>query len=107
MYKAYMQQFMATGAMPDTNAITDGSINAINALGSLTNGAIGTSVVFGDSSGFNRKRSIETLEDEWSPTPGSLSGVTPLVGMNSGMLQNALAVPVPGGAERNVKKVKK
>jgi len=107
-YQIVLQQFMATGAMPDADAITDGSINAINALNTMTvGGAIGTSLVFGDSSGFNRKRSIETLEDEWSPTPGSLSGVTPLMGMNSGMLQNALAVPVPGGAERNVKKVKK
>jgi len=102
MYKAYMQQFMATGAMPDTNAITDGSINAINALGSLTNGAIGTSVVFGDSSGFNRKRSIETVEDDgWSPMAGSSE--TPVMpGLAGGVMPNGLAIP-----ERSAKKAKK
>ncbi len=36
--------------------------------GILGGGAIGTNVVFGDSSGFNRKRSIEAIEDEWSPS---------------------------------------
>lgn len=103
-YQAYLQQFMVTGAMPDTNAITDGSINAINALGSLTNGAIGTSVVFGDSSGFNRKRSIETVEDEWSPMPGSSE--TPVMpGMAGGVMPNGLAIP--SAAERGAKKAKK
>lgn len=35
--------------------------------GLIGGGAIGTNVVFGDSVGFNRKRSIEAIEDAWSP----------------------------------------
>jgi hypothetical protein len=45
---------MATGTMPD------GSL--------IGGGAIGTNVVFGDSAGFNRKRSLELLDEEWSPS---------------------------------------
>ena len=45
---------MATGMMPD--------------VGLIGGGAIGTSLVFGDSSGFIRKRSFEAIiADEWSP----------------------------------------
>ena len=50
---------MATGNMPEVTAIT--------------NGTIGTSVVFGDSASFHRKRSIETLdEDIWSPAASTI-----------------------------------
>jgi len=45
---------MATGTMPD------GSL--------IGGGAIGTNVVFGDSAAFNRKRSLELLDEEWSPS---------------------------------------
>lgn len=115
---------MATGSMPDANSLTDGSVNAANTLGTLNTmggtGAIGTSVVFGDSSGFNRKRSIETVEDEWSPDPGSVAGTNgvaaPLMvngmGMtmgatvfDPGMMLNGLVTPVSNG--RTAKKVKK
>ena len=50
-----LQQFMATGMMPDIHAIGGG--------------AIGTSLVFGDAVGFNRKRSLEAIEDDWSTVP--------------------------------------
>lgn len=105
-YQIVLQQFMATGAMPDADAITDGSINAIDALNTMTvGGAIGTSLVFGDSSGFNRKRSIETVEDEWSPTPGNMASMTPGMGLNVGV-PNGMAPSIPV-AERSAKKSKK
>ena len=45
---------MATGMMPNVNGIGGG--------------AIGTSLIFGESAGSNRKRSIEVIEDEWVST---------------------------------------
>ena len=51
---------MATGAMPDVSMIS--------------NGTIGTSVVFGNADNF-RKRPIETLDDDW--TNGNVAGVGP------------------------------
>lgn len=48
----------------------------------LTNGAIGTSIVFGDSSGFNRKRSIETLDEGWTPPGSSNVNVNGVAGNN-------------------------
>jgi hypothetical protein len=59
----------------------------------LTNGAIGTSIVFGDSSGFNRKRSIETLDEGWTP-PGSSSVNVNGVSGNNGV---ASIVPIMPG----------
>ena len=50
-----IQQFIATGSMPN--------------MASMGNGAIGTNVVFGESAGFDRKRSIEAIDDDWSPAP--------------------------------------
>nr|XP_018261625.1 uncharacterized protein I303_06065 [Kwoniella dejecticola CBS 10117]OBR83783.1 hypothetical protein I303_06065 [Kwoniella dejecticola CBS 10117] len=55
-YQLVLQQFLATGMMPDVN--------------SLSTGAIGTGVIFGDSSSYNnntnnaRKRPIEALNDD-------------------------------------------
>ncbi|WWC90523.1 uncharacterized protein L201_005459 [Kwoniella dendrophila CBS 6074] len=55
-YQLVLQQFLATGMMPDVN--------------SLSNGSIGTGIIFSDASTFNlnppnnRKRSIEALNDD-------------------------------------------
>nr|XP_019011628.1 uncharacterized protein I206_03731 [Kwoniella pini CBS 10737]OCF50409.1 hypothetical protein I206_03731 [Kwoniella pini CBS 10737] len=58
-YQLVLQQFLTTGMMPDVN--------------SLSTGAIGTGIIFGDSSNFNnlnngnannRKRPIEALNDD-------------------------------------------
>ena len=37
-------------------------------IAGLANGVIGTNLVFGNA---NRKRSLEFLDDDWSPTPGT------------------------------------
>lgn len=69
-YQLVLQQFLATGTMPDVSTIG--------------NGTIGTSMIFGDNL-MNRKRSIELLDDDWnSPDPpGASSG--------AGMVSNGTA----------------
>jgi hypothetical protein len=61
---------MATGDLPDVSSISAESIS----MGGGGAG-IGTSLVFGNSSGFNnRKRSLEGFEEEWM-TPGGTPGL--------------------------------
>ncbi|KAK8854652.1 hypothetical protein IAR55_003391 [Kwoniella newhampshirensis] len=82
-YQLVLQQFLATGTMPDVSTIS--------------NGAIGTSVVFGDSSHFNSngKRSIETInDDEWDASSGSVqAGGDGSQGLGVGA---GVAVPMAG-----------
>ena len=47
------QQFMSTGSMPE--------------VANISNGTIGTTMIFPESSAFTRKRSLETVDDGWSP----------------------------------------
>lgn len=42
----------------------------------ISNGTIGTSVVFGDTVGFNRKRSIESINKEWTTAAISVAPTT-------------------------------
>ncbi|WVN86215.1 uncharacterized protein L203_101376 [Cryptococcus depauperatus CBS 7841] len=56
-YQMVLSQFLATGFMPDMSSL------ASSQTPSLMNGAIGTNVVFGESSAYNRKRPIEAISD--------------------------------------------
>ena len=51
---------MATGSMPEVSTIS--------------NGTIGTQVIFGNAANF-RKRSIETLDDDWNAGAASIDPV--------------------------------
>ncbi|EIW68251.1 hypothetical protein TREMEDRAFT_63424 [Tremella mesenterica DSM 1558] len=73
-YQLVVQQFISTGTLPDFNALANaGMLNGPGTYSTpdptipIPGQGIGTTIVFGDSSGFNRKRSIETVEDWQSP----------------------------------------
>lgn len=53
-------------------------------------GTIGTNLVFGNA---NRKRSLEMLDDDWSPTPGT-TDVTPVLQQGA---QVGMGLPVANG----------
>nr|XP_019044865.1 hypothetical protein I302_06779 [Kwoniella bestiolae CBS 10118]OCF23795.1 hypothetical protein I302_06779 [Kwoniella bestiolae CBS 10118] len=106
-YQLVLQQFLATGMMPDVN--------------SLSNGSIGTGIIFGDSSamssgfvspsgngnGNNRKRPIEALNDdgtviptEWDGTDTGTAqqGMDMGNGMGMGMINGITIGFVPSGS---------
>ena len=100
--------------MPHAGTGTNGlgGMNGHSGLNGL-NGAIGTNLVFGNA---NRKRSLEILDDDWSPTPGT-TDTTPVLQQGS---QMGLALPGMGmgmseldkglggaGPKKEVKKAKK
>nr|XP_031863998.1 uncharacterized protein CI109_000642 [Kwoniella shandongensis]KAA5531070.1 hypothetical protein CI109_000642 [Kwoniella shandongensis] len=102
-YQLVLQQFLATGTMPDVSTIS--------------NGAIGTSVVFGSSATFtnDRKRSIEAInDDEWDPTAtanpngngnGTVDGNQGLVGMG-GPSMGGVDMGAAGGDGRELKRAR-
>lgn len=86
-YQLVLSQFMSTGAIPEVT--------------NISNGTIGTTMIFPESSAFGRKRSIETVDDGWSPaTSISVSGAGPSTAVN-GMGLSAM-----NGEGRDPKKMK-
>lgn len=72
-YQLVLQQFLATGTVPEPTTLIAGDGN-----GGVTMGVIGTSVVFPENGLAGRKRSSEAAEDEWEeqrkrPATGSLT----------------------------------
>ena len=95
-----VQQFMQNGgALPegaDMNFTPQGGVAPMPPATSAMitemhngNGVIGTNLVFGNA---NRKRSLEMLDDDWSPTPGT-TDTSPVV-QQAMQTQAPLAVPV-------------
>ncbi|WWD02219.1 hypothetical protein V865_000257 [Kwoniella europaea PYCC6329] len=75
-YQLVLQQFLATGMMPDANSLSSGSIGTGIILGdpsSISTGFLSP----GGSGGNNRKRPIEALNDDGSVIPNEWDGTNP------------------------------